>query len=226
MNIGDILKFYDISKGYKNDLGKKVVFVDCMDTVIYRKISLLQLINRWARVISEKFSISQEFLYYYRRQIVNGCMHNVVSIDFIYNELAQQCIFYGLLDKKLKNAFVTTCHQVELDIELENQYLINEAKIFLQRQKKDGISIYCISDFRLPSVDVSTFFKKQGVDSFFDGVFSSCDYGMTKKDGSLYKEVLGILSLDPDECMMIGDNLNSDCINAAKAGIKAFWLEK
>lgn len=226
MEVSEILNKYRISTGLNNDTNKDVIFIDCMDSIIYRNCSLDRLLEKWSLRIYRKFNMSYKFLHYYRRQIQEGCMHNKTPINLIYNELAEQCVFYNLIEKERVNDFIRCCHTVELEIELQSQRLVSKTKVFLEQQKSLGRKIYCISDFRLPSKDILLFFRAQGVADYFNDIFSSCEFGKTKKQGDLYPSVLQLLSINPQHCIMLGDNLQSDCINASKYGIKSYWLNK
>jgi len=39
-----------------------------------------------------------------------------------------------------------------------------------------------------------------------------------------YREILAVLGLDPEECLMVGDNWNWDVVNAAEVGIPGYWI--
>lgn len=224
MNTSDIIKKYSVTEGLQNETNKNIIFIDCMDSVIYRDFSLDVLLSKWSKKMESSWGIRGDFLHYYRRQIVAGPMHNMVHINTIYNEIADQCIFYKLLAKEKRNVFVYDCHKKELDIEIKSQHLIKKCEAFLIEQKQKGRKIYCLSDFRLPSDDIKMFFESQNVLRYFVDVFSSSEFGATKKEGSLYPIIMKKLGVNPQECIMLGDNLKSDCINSSKCGIKSYWL--
>ena len=86
-----------------------------------------------------------------------------------------------------------------------------------------AVKIYCVSDFRLPANDITTFLTNQNLNQYFDGIFSSCEAGCTKKEGAFYSYVLAKINASPSDCVMIGDNFMVDCVNAVKQGISASW---
>lgn len=224
MNNIELRKEYSVLEGLRNDLNKNIIFIDCMDSVVYREFSLDKLLSMWASQVGRTWGIKSDFLHYYRRQVVAGAMHNTVHINTIYKELAEQCVFYKLLSENDVDKFISDCHSIELNVELQSQHIIDKSKRFLCEQKQLNRRIFCISDFRLPSDDIKLFFKKQGVLSCFEDVFSSCDFGVTKKDGRLYPIIMDRIGANAKDCIMLGDNLKSDCINASINGIQSYWL--
>lgn len=215
---------YNIGCGLRNDLNKKIILVDCMDTVIKRNTSLRGIIRRWSRIVGREFKLYPKFLCTYRLGVIQSAMHNTVPIEEVYGELAEQCIYFNLLKKGSRDGFCKRAHEIELECELRSQTSISDTVNFLKEQKNKGIKIFCLTDFRLPSEDVRKFFVQQKIDKIFDGIFSSCDIGLTKKQGDFYPYVLDKLEVCAEECMMLGDNLISDCINASVNGIRGYFL--
>lgn len=215
---------YGISKGLCYNTQKPIILVDFENTIASRDTNLAGIINRWASQIGKEFGIYDKYLFNYRIGVIGGRMHNTVSPDIIYREIAEQCVYFGILDSEVKEEFIRRCHEVELMIETKAQSAIVSTVDFLKLEKAQGKKIYCVSDFRLPSTDLTRFLGSLGCVQLFDGVFSSCDFGCTKKDGNLYPLILQEISASADDCIMIGDNLKSDCINASKNGISACWL--
>lgn len=224
MTFDEAAKLYDIHKGLPKNDNPMVILTDCMDTIITRDFSLERLLQIWAKRVAKEFGIRERFLLNYRREVLGGKMHNTVPISVIYQEIANHCVFFGIIESSQQEIFCKRCHQIEMEIELSSQHLINATADYLKKAKAKGSRIYCVSDFRLPGSDITEFYKNQDVSELFDGVFSSCDFGATKKKGDLYSKIIDKIGCTPDCCVMIGDNLKSDCINAAKAGIKGYHL--
>ena len=221
MNVCESLKKYNITINATNKEGKNVIFTDCMDTVIRRNTSIWGVIDKWSKKMSHKFNVNRETLKIYRYETIRSGMHNTVSIEVIYQEMYDQLHFYGLVSNISKDLFVKKAHEIELDIEKKSHSAIKQTIDFLTKEKEKGRTIYCLSDFRLPSNDLKIFFKNLNIAEIFDDCFSSCDFGETKKSGELYKIILQKIKANPDDCLMIGDNLKSDCINASLYGIKS-----
>ena len=223
--MNEINKEYRIGTGLPS-LYKPVILIDCMDTILYRDMSLEALLSIWAKKMGKEFGVFPRFLNNYRQEVVASAMHNTVPISVIYGEIYDHCNHFGLIHSCNKMDFINRAHEIELKIELKYQHLISETAQFLNKAKEEGVKIYCVSDFRLSGSDLIEFFKNLGVDHLFSGVYSSCDVGKTKKDGSLYKYVLDCIHKDASECMMIGDNYKSDCVNACKNGIDSYQVQK
>ena len=216
---------YNISKGLPRSTDK-IVLTDCMDTILYRDITLDYLLALWAKRVGREFKIYPKFLLYYRREVVKSAMHNTVPIEVIYGEIYNHCQYFNLIGSCSKEEFISRAHQIELDIELQHHHPIPETIQYLEKAKVANTQIYCVSDFRLSSSDLKQFFSHLGIDHLFTGIFSSCDVGKTKKTGDLYQYVLESIHKQPLECIMIGDNKRSDCSNSNKIGIKSYWLKK
>lgn len=216
---------YNISNGLPQSTDK-IVLTDCMDTILYRDITLDYLLALWAKKVGREFNIYPKFLLYYRREVVKSAMHNTVPVEVIYNDIYNHCRYFGLVRSCSKEEFITKVHQIELDIELRHHHPITETIQYLEKAKSANKPIYCVSDFRLSSSDLKQFFSHLGIDSLFTGIFSSCDVGKTKKTGDFYPYVLNNIQKKPSECLMIGDNMKSDCINAGANGIESHRLMK
>ncbi len=204
----------------------KVILIDCMDTILYRDITLDYLLALWAKRMGREFNIYPKFLLYYRREVVKSAMHNTVPIEVIYGEIYNHCQYFNLIESCSKEEFITKAHQIELDIELRHHHPITETIQYLKKAKAANAQIYCVSDFRLSGSDLKQFFSHLGIDHLFTGIYSSCDSGKTKKAGDFYPYVLESIHKQPSECLMIGDNMKSDCINAGVNGIESHWLKK
>lgn len=223
MKNNEVMAKLDISTGLPEPYDK-VILVDCMDTIVYRDISLESLLALWAKRVGKEFNVYSKFLYNYRREVVASEMHNTVPIQVIYEEIFDHCEHFNIIQSCAKDDFIKKAHEIELEIELEHQYLIPNTVSLLKESKEKGAQIYCVSDFRLSANDITKFFSQQRIESLFNGVFSSCDVGKTKKDGDLYGCVLKAIGKDSSECIMIGDNYKSDCVNANKNGIKSYCV--
>ncbi|MBP2080054.1 HAD family hydrolase [Oceanobacillus polygoni] len=62
--------------------------------------------------------------------------------------------------------------------------------------------------------------------SYFDQIVISGDFGKGKPDPTIFEHALQLLSLDKDEVIMVGDNLNTDILGAVRCGITSVWLNR
>ena len=86
-----------------------------------------------------------------------------------------------------------------------------------------GQKVYAVSDMYLPKEQIEAMLQKCGLD-FLDGVFVSCEYGVQKRSGKLFKLFLQQTALRPAEVLFVGDSPRADFAGAALAGIRCFLL--
>lgn len=63
-----------------------------------------------------------------------------------------------------------------------------------------------------------------GLDTSFDGIYISSDYGCRKPDERFFRALLEEQGLDAKRCLMIGNDRQTDIAGAAAAGIDTFYL--
>ncbi len=61
---------------------------------------------------------------------------------------------------------------------------------------------------------------------YFDHIVISGGYGKGKPDKGIFEHALSLMSLQKDEAVMVGDNLNTDILGANRAGIKSVWINR
>ncbi len=67
----------------------------------------------------------------------------------------------------------------------------------------------CGFDMYLPKEQIEAMLQKCGLD-FLDGVFVSCEYGVQKRSGKLFKLFLQQTALRPAEVLFVGDSPRAD----------------
>jgi putative hydrolase of the HAD superfamily len=75
----------------------------------------------------------------------------------------------------------------------------------LQQEKIDGIS---------------------GLSEYFSHIVISGSFGVGKPDESIFRHCMSLLEAEPDECVMIGDNIRTDILGANRVGIRSIWLNR
>ena len=88
-----------------------------------------------------------------------------------------------------------------------------------------GQKVYAVSDMYLPKAQIEAMLQKCGLD-FLDGVFVSCEYGVQKRSGRLFKLFLQQTALHPADVLFVGDSPRADFAGAALAGIRCFLLPR
>ncbi len=95
------------------------------------------------------------------------------------------------------------------------------AEVF-RRLKAAGKRLIVVSDMYLKKEVIADLLKNCGFEGFED-IFISCDWGKTKRSGSLYTAVAAKLGLAGDKILHIGDNRRTDVDAARKAGWQALY---
>ena len=117
------------------------------------------------------------------------------------------------------------CFSTDKEIEVEKRFCRAnpDLKDVVSKLIDCGKKVYAISDMYLDNDTVSGLLEKAG---YSIPVMVSCDYGCTKKDGTLFSEFIKKYDLDPAKVLHIGDNFESDFCGAQKVGIDAVHIEK
>ena len=67
---------------------------------------------------------------------------------------------------------------------------------------------------------------KFGLRSYFEHIFLSCDLHLIKTDENFFKTVLSQAGLAQEDCLMVGDSIQSDMDAAKKAGLNTILLDR
>lgn len=89
------------------------------------------------------------------------------------------------------------------------------------KEKYQLVLISNTDNFSLPQV-----LEKFQLNELFDNVFFSYDLGAIKTDKIFLKSVLTKLNLTPQDCVLVGDSIQSDIISARRANIKAILIDR
>lgn len=69
--------------------------------------------------------------------------------------------------------------------------------------------------------------EQGGLKGYFERMFSATsDFGLVKKTGKFYSDIMKVLGVSPQEVVHVGDNWVFDYLAAREAGIKAFFLDR
>lgn len=61
---------------------------------------------------------------------------------------------------------------------------------------------------------------------YFEHIVISGNYGKGKPDPGIFQYALSLMSLEADEVLMVGDNLNTDILGANRTKIKSIWVNR
>lgn len=74
--------------------------------------------------------------------------------------------------------------------------------------------------------DVQTLVDKAQIRRFFNVILSSAAFGVRKPDKRIFKHVMSILRVKPENVLMIGDTLDADIRGANDSGIYSVWITR
>lgn len=116
------------------------------------------------------------------------------------------------------------CQSAELALELESTYPIPETVSEITALRASGARIIFISDMYLPASLLATILKHHGIMQEGDGLYVSCDAGVSKRSGGLYAKVLFAEGITAAQLRHHGDDPHADVAMAARSGIEAFQI--
>ncbi len=179
----------------------KAIILDLYDTLIYtssKKRPYLNLLNSLGLT-------KQEITYW----IDKALTENYQTLKDFRNEISKSNIN---IDK----------FEDQLEIEIETTHVFDDTFSFLENLSSK-YELYLLSNLATPYKEP---FYKLGLDKFIKEPFFSCDCGFKKPDFNFYNLIIKKTGLNPDELLMIGDNLKSDYEGAQNSGIKAILKNK
>ena len=97
-----------------------------------------------------------------------------------------------------------------------------DAKELYDEAVRLGKRVIAVSDMYLPGEIIADILRRKGFS--MDAVYVSCDCAARKSDGALYDVVLAGEGGDPSEILHVGDNWESDYVQAIRKRLTAVWL--
>ncbi len=105
----------------------------------------------------------------------------------------------------------------------ESQWKIEADAIEILQWLKDlGYRIGLISNAS-DTDDVYTLLQQTGLTNFFEITLVSAEFGLRKPHPSIFQEAVNFFSVQPENCVMVGDKLSLDIKGAKSLGMKAVW---
>ncbi len=101
--------------------------------------------------------------------------------------------------------------------------LLNPGMVeFIHYVRQRGLKVLIISDIYFSADQLRGILRANHLDpAIFEFVFTSCDEGLCKGSGNLFKLALQKLALKPEQVLHLGDNYHADVLGARRAGIRA-----
>lgn len=206
---------------------KKIIFVDCFNTVIIRNKKNKDILRSWAEILGQKYNIPWQDIYKgYKKINFNLCFKK------IFTKLVLQEHFEVVLEKlhqKLqkkynelpKTDFIQSAKEIYIGQEMNSHRTNMDIVNLLTREKENGKRIYLVSDFYCPKEFLKNWLSHLQIADLFDDIFSSCDFDKEKSTTKLYRHLLKTLEINPKDVIMLGDNAWSDVLMARICKIKA-----
>ena len=208
----------------------KVVSFDCFDTLVVRPFlaptDLFHLLDVYINrefpsvdyCVFTNIRMTAEQRARERKHLTAPSWEDV-TLDEIYAEVAEMCPAMAPYLEKIK------AKEIELEIRYCNTRKIG--KELLKCALAHGKRVICTSDMYLPAEVIREILHKNGYDEI-QKLYLSCEVGLTKSSGHLYRYVLkeeGLAGF-PEAIVHIGDNWSSDVEKAQSYDIRSYHLPK
>lgn len=213
------------------------VFVDFFDTLMFRRVTPHQLMERWAFCIGRKYpEFSEETvqaLPEIRKRIFEESRQKLEQqklvtgrseIDYytgmklVYKRISPEA------EEEECERFIETSRQIETALECGCQYPNRKLANWLEDMCEAGKKIYIVSDYYLSAREIQIFLRAADIpEVIFEDIFVSSDLGKRKASGDIYPYLLELLEFQADQIFMIGDDKTSDIENAGLYGIQTSY---
>lgn len=207
-------------------MDKNIIFTDCFNTVILRKISSNEVLFKWSEKVAKEYLIEPTLIYnLFQKFKLKMSIKNFIKTG--ESELYFQDVLLKMeetlnneINFKLKN-FVNDSYRLYIETEKEYQFINSEIVEKLKEYKKDNKKIYIVSDFYCSKSVIAEFLENLGIAELFDDIYASCDYKRSKATGRIYKYLIKNLNVDKKQILMMGDHPRVDNFMAKLNGIQA-----
>jgi HAD superfamily hydrolase (TIGR01509 family) len=108
------------------------------------------------------------------------------------------------------------------DTYLSNMRPFHGASNLLQSLKSAGVFLVVLSDFQIRLVHHKL--RVLNLLQFFDGIYSSEEFGVEKPNSDGFIQILKDYNMRPEQCLMIGDSFDKDIEGARRVGIRGVLL--
>lgn len=126
-----------------------------------------------------------------------------------------EAVFAGLVPVGLP----TRLAEFELSVEIARSYADPDISLFLSSHEAENTLF--LSDFYMSSEMLGRLLAAKGLDTLVSDGFSSCDVGLNKRSGRVFRHIHSIHAVSPDKHVHIGDNEWSDVSSPRALGVHA-----
>ena len=113
----------------------------------------------------------------------------------------------------------TRLAEFELSVEIARSYADPEISHFLRSHEAE--KTFFLSDFYMNAEMLGRLLASKGLDTLVSEGISSCDVGLNKRSGQIFRHVHALHALSPDQHLHIGDNEWSDVASPRALGVNA-----
>lgn len=106
----------------------------------------------------------------------------------------------------------------------ERKYLYEETIETLEKLQKQGLPLLLLTN-GAPDLQQEKI-HGVGLARYFDHIVISGEHPKGKPDPDIFKYALGLLGLEPQETLMVGDKLTTDILGANRTGIPSVWINR
>lgn len=191
------MDFSEIEKKIDNC---KVISLDIFDTVLLR---LCGKPDKVFNLVAQKNKINESKFHndrIYAEKKARNYMKGEITIEDIYSFMPQKY-------NSIKSQLIDSELEIEVDMAIPNDEIVTFIKKF-KNQKR----IILVSDMYFNSKQICRILMASGIKDF-DKLYISCDYGVSKSDGTLFDVVVKEEKVEYSDIVHIGDNWKSDYIN-------------
>ncbi len=202
-----------------------LISLDIFDTLLFRALAqpVDLFAHIWEKVIENYENLTdisplefQKLRIEIERRSRNKAFNREVNLDDIYRELPKLVV---------KN--IEKIKQIELTAEKEYCYPNWDILNLIKEAKQAGLHVSLVSDMYLNKNQITSILEFNHVDtSYFDYIIVSNEEKCAKHNGELYEVLFSKYpEISKERILHIGDNRNSDYVQAVKAGINAYHYD-
>jgi len=137
-----------------------------------------------------------------------------VTLDEIYKCMQEHYCISSDSAEQLK--------MLEINLELKFCFYRKSMKELYELAIHIGKPVICISDMYLPLDVIEKILKKNGYNATHS-IFVSCEVGLSKAEGDLFRYAVNSLRCSASEILHIGDNWDSDILKARNNGLRCYF---
>lgn len=116
--------------------------------------------------------------------------------------------------------------QIEVDVEKESLVTNLELAAFLRARRAAGSRVVAVSDTTLSGVQLADLIDHFHGPGLVDRIYSSADYGLTKRKGGLFSAVAEAEGVALNELVHLGDDEEADVRVPRSLGVRAYHVPR